>query len=141
MEGAIRNMDTEIISNRSDNKIVIDFVDVLIMLLIILKINEVIDWSWIWVTSPIWVAWMIRCVSGIILCLRVYFDDTSVNFFEALSYLTTTASMILFIIVAVLAVMSLDGVMAVTSLAWWGIPIFVIATMLFISSWFISNIS
>lgn len=38
--------------------------DVVAIIFIILKILGLIQWSWLWVLSPIWIAFIIRCIGG-----------------------------------------------------------------------------
>lgn len=46
---------------------------VLTMVFIVLKLLGVIDWSWAWVLSPIWVPWATLCIMGIsILYLYIF---------------------------------------------------------------------
>ena len=35
------------------------FSGVLALIFIVLKLCNVIDWSWVWVLSPIWISWII----------------------------------------------------------------------------------
>ena len=37
----------------------IGFTGLLTIVFIILKILKVINWSWIWVLSPIWISWLL----------------------------------------------------------------------------------
>lgn len=39
--------------------------DVVAIIFIILKILGLIQWSWLWVLSPIWIALIIRCIGEI----------------------------------------------------------------------------
>lgn len=45
------------------------FTGVLTLIFITLKLLNVIDWSWIWVLSPLWITFLVSvfCVGGIIL--------------------------------------------------------------------------
>ena len=39
-----------------DNKSAgMSFADVLLLVFIVLKLTHVIDWSWVWVLSPLWI--------------------------------------------------------------------------------------
>ena len=40
----------------------IGFCGLLTIAFIVLKLTGVIDWSWIWVLSPIWIGWAIAIV-------------------------------------------------------------------------------
>lgn len=42
-------------SNSNTNSVGISFTGLLAILFIALKLTGVIDWSWIWVLSPIWI--------------------------------------------------------------------------------------
>lgn len=42
-------------SNSNDSSGSIGFVDLLTIVFITLKLTDVIDWSWWWVLSPIWI--------------------------------------------------------------------------------------
>lgn len=41
------------------------------IIFLILKLTGTVNWSWIWVFSPIWISWII---SGFIL-LKIWIDD------------------------------------------------------------------
>jgi hypothetical protein len=43
----------------------IGVIDILGIVFIILKLTEVINWSWIWVLSPFWIALLIGIGMGI----------------------------------------------------------------------------
>ena len=107
----------------------------LTILFVILKVNEIIDWSWVWVMSPIWAEWIVGCAILLIRCLIALNDnDVSMDFFEGLSWLMIITSVVLFLLIAVLCVMSLGGVMTVVEFAWWSIAMLVLGTALFLSS-------
>jgi len=38
------------------------FTSVLALIFIVLKLCNVITWSWIWVLSPIWIGWIIGLI-------------------------------------------------------------------------------
>ena len=38
------------------------FFSVLSLIFIVLKLCNVIQWSWIWVLSPIWISWIITLI-------------------------------------------------------------------------------
>lgn len=46
-------------SNNSSGDGGISFAGALTLIFIILKLCKVIDWSWIWVLSPIWISFLI----------------------------------------------------------------------------------
>lgn len=46
----------------------ISFVGALTLIFIVLKLCKVIDWSWIWVLSPIWISFLLVLI--IIILLR-----------------------------------------------------------------------
>lgn len=43
--------------NNNDGKMTLG--DVLLIVFIVLKLTGVINWSWIWVLSPLWIGWII----------------------------------------------------------------------------------
>ena len=49
-------------SNSSSNGGGIGFTGLLTIVFIILKLTDVIDWSWWWVLSPIWISLIIAAV-------------------------------------------------------------------------------
>ena len=44
----------------------IGFIGLLTIVFIVLKLTKVIDWSWIWVISPIWIVLLLGIIVGII---------------------------------------------------------------------------
>lgn len=56
------------ISNSSSSSGGIGFVGLLTIVFIVLKLMDVITWSWLWVLSPIWISWLvvIAIISAII---------------------------------------------------------------------------
>ena len=44
----------------------LNFIDLLTLAFIVLKLTGVIDWSWVWVLSPIWILVIIAVIAGII---------------------------------------------------------------------------
>lgn len=44
----------------------IGFTGLLAILFIGLKLGSVINWSWVWVLSPIWISWLIFIVAFLI---------------------------------------------------------------------------
>jgi len=50
----------------------VDFLSVLCILFIFLKLFKIIDWSWLWVLSPIWLPLLIfLCIGGIIFIIAI----------------------------------------------------------------------
>jgi len=49
-------------SNSSSNSGGIGFTGLLTIVFIILKLTDVIDWSWWWVLSPIWISLILAAV-------------------------------------------------------------------------------
>lgn len=45
--------------NMNNNSSRITLGDVLLIVFIVLKLVGVINWSWIWVLSPLWIGWII----------------------------------------------------------------------------------
>jgi len=67
-------------SNSSTISISLGFDTVLFLVFLVLKLCHVIDWSWWWVTSPLWMLFAIL-VGGAIVILLVcgvvwFFDET-----------------------------------------------------------------
>ena len=52
----------------------VGFVGLLTIVFITLKLTGYIDWSWVWVTSPIWITFLLVSV---IIFLQVAFHATS----------------------------------------------------------------
>lgn len=46
-------------SNSSSSSGGIGFVGLLTIVFIVLKLMDVITWSWWWVLSPIWISWLV----------------------------------------------------------------------------------
>lgn len=46
-------------SNSSSSSGCIGFVGLLTIVFIVLKLMDVITWSWWWVLSPIWISWLV----------------------------------------------------------------------------------
>lgn len=51
----------------------LNFLEVLSIVFIVLKLLKVINWSWWWVLSPIWVSWGLA-----IICIIIYFICTMI---------------------------------------------------------------
>jgi len=47
----------------------VSFGSLLTLVFIVLKLTGVIDWSWIWVLSPLWISAILILIGVIILCL------------------------------------------------------------------------
>ena len=61
--------------NKTINKNGIGFCGALTIAFIVLKLCGVIDWSWVWVLAPMWIAWgLILTVLGIV-CLVAFIRD------------------------------------------------------------------
>lgn len=43
--------------------------DMLFVVFLVLKLTHYIDWSWWWVTSPLWIGFAIWIVTFIIICI------------------------------------------------------------------------
>lgn len=48
----------------------ISFCGALALIFIVLKLVGVINWSWVWVLSPIWIAWVIAAIILILIVKR-----------------------------------------------------------------------
>lgn len=44
----------------------LSFIDLLTLAFIVLKLTGFIDWSWVWVLSPIWILVIIAVIAGIV---------------------------------------------------------------------------
>ena len=55
--------------NNSNSKTGIGFTGLLQLLFIALKLVGVIDWSWIWVLSPIWITGIVIIIAVIVLII------------------------------------------------------------------------
>jgi len=53
-------------SNSSTNSSGIGFTGLLAIVFIVLKLCKVIDWSWLWVLSPIWISILVLVI--LLLC-------------------------------------------------------------------------
>lgn len=54
----------------------IGFTGLLTLIFITLKLTNVIDWSWLWVLAPIWIAWSLVLVLLIVYCVLFVFVRT-----------------------------------------------------------------
>ena len=62
--------------NKKEVKTVgIGFCDALTLLFIALKLCGVIDWSWLWVLSPIWITFSLLAVIGIVILILTTVQD------------------------------------------------------------------
>lgn len=52
-----------------------DLIDALAVLFIALKLTGVINWSWLWVLSPIWADILVAIIATVIIELRERGDD------------------------------------------------------------------
>ena len=57
--------------NNSSNHNGVDLPTVLFIVFLILKLTNVIDWSWWWVTSPLWIGALIAIVGLIVFYIFV----------------------------------------------------------------------
>ena len=57
--------------NNSSNYNGVDLPTVLFIVFLILKLTNVIDWSWWWVTSPLWIGALIAIVGLIVFYIFV----------------------------------------------------------------------
>lgn len=57
--------------NSSDNSTIrgITIADVLLVVFVVLKLCHVIDWSWWWVLSPIWICWSVDLIFVIVVLI------------------------------------------------------------------------
>jgi hypothetical protein len=51
----------------------ISFTTILFLVFLILKLTNTIDWSWWWVTSPLWIGVVIWVILSIILIICDYY--------------------------------------------------------------------
>lgn len=59
-----------------ENRDGIGFLSLLFLVFLVLKLTNVIDWSWWWVTAPLWIP--LACVVAVfIICASVVFIATS----------------------------------------------------------------
>ena len=61
--------------NKTYNKNGVGFCGLLTIAFIVLKLCGIINWSWVWVLAPLWIAWgLIFTVLGIV-CLVAFIRD------------------------------------------------------------------
>lgn len=65
--------------NNSNSKGSIGFTGLLTIVFIILKLCGVIDWSWLWVLSPLWISFVIAIILTIIVLIINKDNDTDWN--------------------------------------------------------------
>lgn len=56
--------------NDTESKGGIGFVGLLQLAFIVLKLCDVINWSWVWVLSPIWICVLLIIVIAIIIAIK-----------------------------------------------------------------------
>ena len=54
--------------------------EVILVVFIILKLTKVIDWSWWWVLSPIWLTLIVTALILIYVAIKVLWDRRQRNF-------------------------------------------------------------
>ena len=59
-------MDNKYISSSSSSSAGIGFVGLLTIVFIVLKLCGVINWSWVWVLSPLWISFIVSIIILII---------------------------------------------------------------------------
>lgn len=52
------------------NKILTRYSFILFLIFLVLKLSNIIDWSWWWVTAPLW--WGISLFAGVIVALIIF---------------------------------------------------------------------
>lgn len=60
----------------------IGFIDLLQITFIVLKLCGVIQWSWLWVLSPIWIGLIIACIVVIIIVIIAVIIKKDINIKE-----------------------------------------------------------
>lgn len=55
--------------NKENRKVGLGFIDALTLIFITLKLIGIIDWSWWWVLSPIWITLLIAIIIVIIVVI------------------------------------------------------------------------
>lgn len=61
--------------DKTINKNGVGFCGLLTIVFITLKLCGVINWSWIWVLAPLWIAWGIILITVGVVCLIVFLKD------------------------------------------------------------------
>ena len=54
-------------------------VNVLLLVFVVLKLNNLIDWSWVWVLSPLWISAILIIALVILSLILDYFDKKKLN--------------------------------------------------------------
>ena len=55
--------------NKENRKVGLGFIDALTLIFITLKLIGIIDWSWWWILSPIWIYLLVAIIIAIILVI------------------------------------------------------------------------
>lgn len=58
--------------NNKNSNIGMGFCELLAIVFIVLKLCKIINWSWIWVLSPIWISLCLLAIILIILFIKFY---------------------------------------------------------------------
>lgn len=53
-------------NNKTETKSSLGFSDLLLLLFIYLKLTHQVDWSWLYVLSPLWISFTIVVILGVI---------------------------------------------------------------------------
>ena len=74
-----------------NNNYSMSFSSVLFLIFLVLKLTNVIDWSWWWITAPLWISAIIFLVfvGGFYLfcqILKKYYKKNKLNFMENLKF-------------------------------------------------------
>lgn len=59
-------------NNENDNNVGIGFTGALFLVFLVLKLTHVIDWSWWWITAPLWGGFAIAIIIAIFVFLFSY---------------------------------------------------------------------
>lgn len=68
-------------SNKNNTNVTytgVGFSGLLAIVFIVLKLTGFINWSWIWVLSPIWISWIIGIIIiivAVIIALKSYYEN------------------------------------------------------------------
>ena len=52
-----------------------NFTDMLTVVFVMLKLSHIIDWSWIWVVSPMWIVLLLDIIVFVIVAKRGGFNE------------------------------------------------------------------
>ena len=58
---------------KSSNNGGISFLGLLFIVFLVLKLTNVIDWSWWWVTAPLWIPWVVTMAIVAIVAIVYFF--------------------------------------------------------------------